>query len=194
MAVQEGRLGRRLHPRSPCRRDAGEPGQHPPKSPDRLALDHVTRERRRLALTLGVSERTLLGWVPQEHHEHYDADGNLTGYTVISRESEWDEDEVTKLIELRIYDAGVCSGCGYHKSLTGDLDNLFAIEVDHCNVCAALAKHGRIQGADDKKAVNAMGKEPAPARKRPSDGRHVSVRYQGRKPADADPQAAESGV
>lgn len=96
------------------------------------------------------------------------------------------------MLELRLYEAGVCSGCGYHKSLTGDLDNQFAIEVEHCNVCAGVAKHDRIQHADDKKALKAMGDEDKipPTRKRPTDGRRVLVQFTGRKaPGD---QPAES--
>ncbi|AIY15847.1 hypothetical protein GUY44_07385 [Pimelobacter simplex] len=92
------------------------------------------------------------------------------------------------MVELRIYEAGVCSGCGYHKSLTGDLDNHFAIEVEHCNVCAGVAKNDRIQQAADRKALKAMGDEDKipPTRKRPGDGRHVMVQFRGRKTATAE--------
>ncbi|GEB17242.1 hypothetical protein GUY44_18875 [Pimelobacter simplex] len=87
------------------------------------------------------------------------------------------------MLELRLYEAGVCSGCGYHVSLTSDLDNHFAIEVDHCPVCAGVAKNDRIQHAADKKALKAMGDEDKipSTRKRPGDGRRVSVRYRGKK-------------
>ncbi len=84
------------------------------------------------------------------------------------------------MIELRIYEAGLCSGCGYHRTLTTDTDNLFDIVHEHCNVCAALAKYGRTQDVKDKKALKSIGGDDArPEIKRPDDGRHVTVRYAG---------------
>ncbi|WP_418060811.1 hypothetical protein [Pimelobacter simplex] len=90
------------------------------------------------------------------------------------------------MLELRLYESGVCAGCGYHKSLTGDLDNQFAIELEQCNVCAGVDKSDRIQQAADKKALKAMGGEDKipPAQKRPTDGRRVLVRFTGRKTAN----------
>lgn len=51
--------------------------------------------------------------MPREVHEHFDADGNLTGSTVITRESAWDEQTRTRVLELAAFEDSLCRcGCG----------------------------------------------------------------------------------
>lgn len=46
-------------------------------------------------------------------HEHFDADGNLTGRTVITRESMWDDESRGRALRLAEYEASLCPcGCG----------------------------------------------------------------------------------
>jgi hypothetical protein len=93
-----------------------EAGSGSQKTIERLVRHPAERERLDLALALGVSPRRLLGWEPEERHEHYDADGNLTGYTVVTRDPEFDDGDLERLLALRAYEAGVCA-CGIHESL-----------------------------------------------------------------------------
>lgn len=119
-----------------------------------------------------MSERRLLGWEPEERHEHHDAEGNLTGFTVVVREPEWDDLERDKLLALAEYEAGVCE-CGYHESLTGDRDNFFTFETKTCPVCKGSEQHRRMQEEADKRAtVEGM----PPSAPRPGDGRRTFVR------------------
>jgi hypothetical protein len=50
---------------------------------------------------LGVSPSRLLGVEPVERHEHFDADGNLTGVTVVRREPEFTAPDVAYLLASR---------------------------------------------------------------------------------------------
>lgn len=110
---------------------------------------------------------------------------------MIHREAEWDEDEVAKLFELKLYDAGVCR-CGHHRDLTNDPDANFKIEVERCDACATVAKFLRRQDVEDAAALKALGdpsKVPADT-PRPSDGRHVELRFVGTGTTDPNPTSA----
>ncbi|GHJ59130.1 hypothetical protein NOK12_16480 [Nocardioides sp. OK12] len=131
---------------------------------------HVSRLR--LARSLGVSERTLLGWVPEERHEHYDPEGNLTGYTVVVREAEWDDLERDKMLGLDEYEAGICA-CGFHQSLADDRENFFTFETRTCSVCKGQAQFSRQQHDADQRATP---EDASPASPRPGDGRHTYTR------------------
>lgn len=77
---------------------------------------------------------------------------------------------------LGYYEAGICSGCGFHHSLTEDRRNVFQIEDTFCNVCAGASKYARVQQSQDSDAETRLGQNPPPAAPRPSDGRHTVLR------------------
>lgn len=80
------------------------------------------------------------------------------------------------MVALGIYESGV-GPCGFHHSLTGDRSNFFTFEDEHCPVCRAVARQGRVQAASDKKALDRFGKDgPPPETYQPGDGRRTFVR------------------
>lgn len=132
------------------------------------------RDRLELALALGVSEKRLLGWEPAERHEHYDAAGNFTGSTVVTRESEWDSGERARLLALKLHDRQVCR-CGFHESVIDqDLGVMPGVRV--CPVCAGVDQFKRKVAADNETADKPLGKDPAPTTPRAGDGQHLMVR------------------
>ena len=140
---------------------------------ERLVRQPAERDRLTLARTLGVSPRRLLGWEPEERHEHYDADGNLTGYTLVTRESEWSDDDRRRLLALAQYEAELHT-CGFHWSLLEDPDNVFMPQHRVCPVCKGSDRFQRIQDhADHKAAETANGNPSAPL---PTDGRSLYMR------------------
>ena len=146
-----------------------------PKSAiDRLVRHPAERERLELALALGVSPRRLLGWEPEKRHEHYDAAGNLTGYTLVTRDAEFEDGDLERLLALRRYQAEVCD-CGIHESQTADKSNVFTFDKRTCPVCKGLAQYQRILAAEDRSAEDQV-KDAPPATPRPSDGRRLYVR------------------
>lgn len=115
-----------------------------------------------------------MGWEPEERHEHYDAEENLTGYTVTTRDSEFNDGDLARLLALRAYQAGICN-CGIHESLTADRSNVFTFDKRTCPVCRGWAQYQRVMGAEDKAAEEQL-KDSPPATARPSDGRRMSIR------------------
>lgn len=127
---------------------------------------------------MGISERRLNGWAPTETHEHYDADGNLTGVTVVTREAEWDDFEQAKMLALVEYERGIHNGpgeCGFHDSIA-KLDPEVAIEHDVCPLCASKAVEDRKQDARDDRLMKRYGDDPKPDIPRPGDGRREFLR------------------
>lgn len=80
------------------------------------------------------------------------------------------------MLGLGIYEAGVCNGCGLHRTVADDRDNLVAIEEETCNVCKDVERYGRIQGHRDRQHEDRLGENAPPASPRPSDGRRVTLR------------------
>jgi hypothetical protein len=122
-----------------------------------------------------MTPRELAGWVPAERHEHFDADDNLTGYTIVIRESRIDDADRAALLGLAQFEAEL-SPCGFHPSVASDPDNAWAFEVDECLVCAALAQGDRDLQDKDRKWSEA-NPNAAPRAKRPSDGQHGYMRF-----------------
>lgn len=109
--------------------------------------------------------------MPSETHRHYDADGNLTGFTVVERESRVDDADRIEMLALARYEAEVCD-CGYHSSLTEDEANTFTPETHTCRVCGGQAVWNRILADQDQSVPHdAPAKTP-----RPSDGRKSYMR------------------
>jgi hypothetical protein len=154
------------------RADARDARRAGPKIADALVIDGEQREVLTLARTLGVSAKRLLGWEPTERHEHFDADGNLTGVTVVTREAEWDDFERERLIGLAVYERGVCA-CGFHESVASDRENHFTFEDSTCPVCRGAARYARMQAATDERQRD---DNAAPATPRPGDGRRTFIR------------------
>jgi hypothetical protein len=93
---------------------------------------------------------------------------------------------------LAIYKRGVHS-CGFHLSLTKDRANHFAIEEDECLVCASMERFDRIRGEADRKVLDRMGGDKAPAALgRPSDGRVTFVKQKPSPAVEALLNAAQS--
>lgn len=105
-----------------------------------------------------------------ERHEHFDPDGNLTGFTVVHREPEWLDSDVRELMELADVESHSCPKCGWHESLTGDRSNVFTPENDHCPVCAGRDRWDRMLNAQDK-SWHERHKDARAAEPRPDDGR-----------------------
>lgn len=141
----------------------------------RLVWDAPERGLLSLAERLGVSRKRLLGWEPRERHEHYDADGNLTGVTITNRESEWDDRERKALLALERYRGQLCE-YGHHPDLSEDESLFWTFENGRCSLCAASAKYGRIMADVDDRAVKMLGEDPSPHLPRPGDGRSVFLR------------------
>lgn len=127
---------------------------------------------RRLARAVGRSPSVLLGRVPAERREHYDADDQLTGYTIVIREPEWTDDDRRQMRELEVYEAGLHK-CGYHVDLLKDKTNIFMPEEWKCPVCAGMAERGRMLSQRDKQAQR--GRE-VDALTQPGDGRETRWR------------------
>lgn len=123
---------------------------------------------------MAISEKRLNGWEATERHEHYDPEGVLTGFTLVTREPEWDDMERAKVQALADYEAGMCD-CGLHRSVA-DTDPDMEMAERICPSCAALAKNRRIIAAADEKATKAVtGKALPPEETLPTDGRHLSL-------------------
>jgi len=118
--------------------------------------------------------------VPAERHEHYDPDGNLTGFTVVIRESAWLDSDVAQLLEVAQVEAESCPGCGWHESFTDDPDTPFAATATFCQVCAGEAQYRRHLAAEDARFDESAAQPLTP---RPADGRRVRMTI---TPTDAE--------
>jgi hypothetical protein len=98
----------------------------------------------------------------------------LTGWTVVTRDPEWDDVEREKMQALEDYEADVCE-CGLHKSVA-DQDPDLEFVYRKCPTCAGIAQQMRAQEAIDEEKVKNLGEHPAPEADRPTDGRHVALR------------------
>lgn len=78
--------------------------------------------------------------MPSEVHEHFDADGTLTGTTVVTRESAWDEESRERALALQVYEAGIC-GCGCNQPVGEAYDPKQPYKVSSftCNAGRAIA-------------------------------------------------------
>lgn len=123
---------------------------------------------------MGIPERELLGYVPAETHEHYDADGNYTGRTVVTREPRWTDHERHRLLAKLEHDTHICEGCGVHSDLIEADDLMLSPTTRVCPLCAAREQLKRVLAEADEKAETAAGEVPA-ATPRPGDGRHLAT-------------------
>jgi hypothetical protein len=127
----------------------------------------------------------LLGWEPEEWHEFiFDDDGRHIG-TKVTREPEWDQEQRELFEALALYEAGVCAGCGFHHSLTENLENVFTFDVKTCNTCAGTARYARVQQHADQEVRDHLGDHAPPETVDPADGRKVYLRLSRPAPEQA---------
>jgi hypothetical protein len=91
----------------------------------------------------------------------------------VTRESEFDDDDRTRLLALGHYEAGLHE-CGFHWSLLEDTSNVFMPEHKTCPVCRGAARYERLQHRADEDA--AAGLQDNPSAPRPTDGRSLYMR------------------
>jgi hypothetical protein len=120
-----------------------------------------------------MTPRELGGWVPAETHKHYDAAGNLTGWTVVEREPRIDDVDRNDLLALAKYEAEICQ-CGFHPSVANDPENVFQPGARTCPVCAGAAVWQRVLHAGDEKAKGS--KDAPPTAPQAADGRLAFMR------------------
>lgn len=90
-------------------------------------------------------------------HEHFDADDNRTGYTVITRESVWDDESRGRALRLTEYEASICKcGCGLPMSVS-HVDQAFKVEKFKCYAGRAIRMTSRRAAEDAKKAKRPEG-------------------------------------
>lgn len=102
----------------------------------------------------------------------------MTGWTIVTRDSPWSDEQREEMLALELYESGLCS-CGWHESLTQDKANHFTFTDKHCPVCRGTAQYARVQAEQDQRATKALGDTPDPAAPRPTDGRRTIVRMMG---------------
>lgn len=100
--------------------------------------------------------------MPAEVHEHYVLEdpedprsGRLTGYTVITRESEWDDDTRERALALASYDNGLCGcGCGRPAEETLNDESFYRVHQITCQAGRAIE---RIRRRDYEKNKDTEG-------------------------------------
>lgn len=96
-----------------------------------VADSFVARQRLKAAARFGATPDEFEGKAATEVHEHYDTDGNLTGRTVVTRESLWSESARERALELQRHEDSICRcGCGLpmpeaHKQQPFKVDHYF---------------------------------------------------------------------
>jgi hypothetical protein len=79
-------------------------------------------------------------------HEHFDADGNLTGTTVVTREPEWDDQSRGRALRLAEYEDGMCGcGCNQPVSVAYDKTQVFVVDKFTCYAGRAMEQVKRTQ-------------------------------------------------
>lgn len=125
--------------------------------------------------------------MPWERHDHFDADGNPTGYTIVSRESEWDDAQRERMQALVEYERGVHATCGLHDSIA-KTDPYIALEDDVCPLCRAIELELRVRANREHEADEKAG----PTNPHQGDGRSTYVRLVS--PADSAVQKLRAGA
>lgn len=98
--------------------------------------------------------------MPREVHEHYtletpgDLDsGVMTGYTVITRETEWDDETRGRALGLAQYESHLCGcGCGRPIEETAKPDQAYLVHQYTCMADKAIQKVRRQDRAKHEKA------------------------------------------
>lgn len=102
-----------------------------------------------------MSLRRFNGWEPEQVHTHYDAEGQITGRTVVTVEPEWDDEQRNLALEILSYESKLCPGCGGHMSHSFDPEVGRDVQHRHarCLDCKAIeevrAAHHKSAGHTD---------------------------------------------
>ncbi len=79
-------------------------------------------------------------------HEHFDAEGRRTGHTVITRESEWDEETRARALTLAEFENNQCPcGCGQSIAVATDERRAFRVQTFKCLARRAIKQHERAE-------------------------------------------------
>ncbi len=125
-----------------------------PKIGAGLADSFQSRRRLQTAREWGASPREFDGWTPQEVHEHFDVEGNLTGTTVVTRESAWDDVSRGRALALAEYEASLCPcGCGQPMEKAHDPKSVWVVEKFTCMAAKAQARVEREYAKRHKNAA-----------------------------------------
>lgn len=78
-----------------------------------------------------------LGEPTEEVVEHYDAAGNLTGRSVITRPSPWTDEDRGWLLALRAEERETCKGCGHPLDVCRDprTAGTWTPQTEICQAC-----------------------------------------------------------
>lgn len=133
-------------------RQQREPGSgRRPKIGAGIADSRQARSHLKVARAWGVSPRRFDGWEPDEIHEHYDAEGNLTGRTRVIREAEWNDEARGRAIRLAEYEASLClCGCGLPVEVAHDPNRAFVVHQFRCGARRAIQIKKRDDAAENK--------------------------------------------
>jgi len=103
-----------------------------------------------------------------EIHEHYDVDGNSTGRTVVTRQSDWDADARAWALGLAMREAAECRRCGGDLGETTDYDLQWTPQPPVvCLRCVALqaAEKGAAKHPFKGAMIHRVTKHKRPQRK-----------------------------
>lgn len=79
-----------------------------------------------------------------EIHEHFDVNDVKTGYTVITREPLWNDDDRERAIALDEFERSLCPcGCGLPKDKAFDPAREFSVEMGICHARRTLETQER---------------------------------------------------
>ncbi len=116
-------------------------GDAPPKIAGRYRTSPSERPILGFVGRVGIPRSVFLGRQRRSVTEHYDPDGNLTGYSVTTSDPEWLPDDQNAALE---YDAeqSVLHSCGHPLDETSNPENAPAYFVERftCAACAALER------------------------------------------------------
>lgn len=92
--------------------------------------------------------------MPREVHEHFDADGKLTGTTVVTRESAWDDESRGRALRLAEYEDSLCGcGCGQPVAVSQNKEQAWSVDTYTCGARRAIQKVTRMK-AEEAKRLN----------------------------------------
>lgn len=110
-----------------------------------------------------MSPREFDGAVAREVHEHFDAAGKLTGTTVVTRESMWDDDARGRALRLAEYEADLCPcGCGLPRE-TAQSPAAMGVGKFTCYASRAIAVQKRRDQHDHKAEKDPRDRDGKPA-------------------------------
>lgn len=118
-----------------------------------------------------------MGWEPKRY-TRTDEDG----LQVTTTEAEWDDYERDKMLALGMYEDGLCSGCGIHKSRMRKGVDHYTFDTEVCVACAGADMFHRHLAAKDhgheKQIPDTLSETAKATLPRPADGRKVYVKTQ----------------